>query len=303
MSDTFRSQIGFLFGLGFCLATAVSTTLIHHANLHLDPFFSLFCTTLIGIVYFHLIKIRNMSAIYQSAYSAKKLWFYISVMVAGNWMASFYALSKINSFVYVYTYFSASAIIGAFAQYTSSKNSRHYITGAALTVLLLVFFHHLIEHAKQLESPWIGLAFSVISAGFGYGYRHFSVLFSKKTQLDAVSVLAIRFYFLLAVSLLFSHQNQFHLFTPHQAIYFAALAAITFLVPLYCMQNSVLLIGANYFSILTALCPVMTATLLWFFDGAHADFNFMMSFGMFGILLGNSAMMLRELTHPSHRAL
>ena len=292
MSNIFRSQIGLFFGLGFCLATAISTTLIHHSTLHLDPFFSLFCTTLIGIIYFHAIKIRNIRAVYAAAMLEKGTWFLISVMVAGNWMASFYALSKINSFEYVYTYFSASAIIGGFAQYAKNKNHQHFITAGALTILLLVFFKHLAHHTSQLRSLWTGLTASIISAGFGYNYRHFSVKFSKKTQLDAASVLAIRFYLLLLVSLLFAHHSQFYLFTPHQAVYFAALAAITFLIPLYCMQNSVLLIGANYFSILTALCPAMTAVVLWFFENAHADFNLLMSFSIFGILLLNGMVTL-----------
>lgn len=292
MGNILRSQIGLFFGLGFCLATAASTTLVHYSSLHLDPFFSLFCTTLIAIFYFHAIKIRQVGAIYVAAIRERKTWFLISVMVAGNWMASFYALSKINSFEYVYTYFSASAIIGGFAQYTKSKSHQHFLTAGALTILLSVFFKHLTDHASQLRELYIGMAFAIISAGFGYGYRHFSVQFSQKTQLDAVSVLAVRFYLLLPVSLLFAHHNQFHLFTPHQAAYFAALAAITFLIPLYCMQNCVLLIGANYFSILTALCPAMTATILWCFEGVHADFNLLVSFAIFFVLLSNGMVTL-----------
>lgn len=284
--------MGLLFGLGFCFATAASTTLVHYSSLHLDPFFSLFCTTLIAIIYFHAIKIRQVGAIYTAAIGEKKTWFLISVMVAGNWMASFYALSKINSFEYVYTYFSASAIIGGLAQCIKNKNYQNFFTASALTILLSMYFIHLISNAAQLHALYVGLTVTVISAGFGYGYRHYSVQFSKKTQLDATSVLAVRFYLLLLVSLLFGNYNQFHLFTPHQAVYFAALAAITFLIPLYCMQNSVLLIGANYFSILTALCPAMTATVLWSFEGVHDDFNLLMSFAIFCVLLISGMMTL-----------
>ena len=285
--------MGLFFGLSFCLATAVSTTLVHYSNLHIDPFFSLFCTTLIGIIYFHAIKIRHIGAIYVAVMLEKRTWFLISAMVAGNWMASFYALSKINSFEYVYTYFSASAIIGGFAQYATNKSHQHFLTAGSLTILLSLFFKHLTDHTSQLHELCIGLAFAIISAGFGYGYRHFSVQFSRKTQLDAASVLAVRFYLLLFVSLLFAHHNQFHVFTPHQAVYFAALAAITFLIPLYCMQNSVLLIGANYFSILTALCPALTATVLWCVKGGYSDFNSLMSFAIFGVLLLNGMALLR----------
>lgn len=293
MDNIFRSQIGLFFGLGFCLATAASTTLVHYSSLHLDPFFSLFCTTLIGIIFFHAIKIRHIFSIYTAAMREKGTWFLISIMVTGNWMASFYSLSKINSFEYVYTYFSASAIIGGFSQYAKHKNHQHFLTAGALTILLFLFFKHLVDHTSQLHASCIGLTFAIISAGFGYGYRHFSVQFSKKTQLDATSVLAVRFYLLLFVSLLFTNHNQFHLATEHQAAYFAALATITFLIPLYCMQKSVLLIGANYFSILTALCPAMTATVLWCFNGVHTDFNLLMSFSIFFVLLLNGVASLR----------
>lgn len=287
MSNHVRSPAGLFLGLGFCLATAVSTTLIHYSSLHLDPFFSLFCTTLIGIVYFHVIKIQHIRSIYSAAMLEKGTWFLISIMVSGNWIASFYALSKINSFEYVYTYFSASAIIGGFSQYAKNKSHQHFLTAGALIILLSLFFKHLADHASHLHSLWMGLTTTIASAGFGYGYRHFSVKFSKKTQLDAASVLAIRFYLLLLVSLLFARHNQFYLFTLHQAVYFAILSAMTFLIPLYCMQNSVLLIGANYFSMLTALCPALTATLLWCFEGVHANFNLLMSFAIFFVLLLN----------------
>lgn len=264
-------MIGYLFGLGFCIATALSTTMIHGVSTVFGPFFSLFCTTLLGIIYFNVVNISKLREIYCACFQEKYLWILISLCVSGNWITTFYALSQINPFVFLFTYFSSSAIVGAFFQYLKTKQHASMMIAILLLLMLFIFFEF--HHVGYSFSLVAGISSAIASAFFGYGYRRTSVTFSQKTKLSATGVLAVRFYLLLLIAFILSlMQKQFGVINLHVGVQFIVLSVVTFLIPLYCMQRSVLLIGAEYFSILTSLCPAITAILMLYHGQVHTVF-------------------------------
>lgn len=270
--------IGYFFAISFCIATALSVTMIHLATTHLDPFFSLFMTTLLGILYFNGVSFSSIKNSYRSSYSSKVLWLIISLFVAGNWATTFFALSLINPFIFIFTYFSASGLIAAFFEYSRARRITDLFYLLGITVLLVFFLEKTILQVAYSNKIAIGCAVSIISAGCGYGYRRFSYIFSQKTELNAVRVLSVRFYFLLLLSIFFMRWSDFYLLNWNVIIHFLLLTAFTFIIPLYCMQKSVLIIGAENFSVLTSLCPAATALLLLVVDHAY-DTNYLVLSG------------------------
>ena len=271
------STIGYLFGLLFCVATALSSTMIHATTTHLDPFFSLSCTTIIGIIYFNVVNIKNIKNIYRVSYGEKYLWLMISICVAGNWLMAFYALSLVNPFDYIFTYFSSSAIIGLVVNIQKYKKINDFLSAGVLLLLLIFYVIYTNENV-------LGLVIAAISAAFGYSYRRYSVKFSRRTLLTATSVLAIRFYLLLIISLIFSRHP---MISTALFFNFISLTTLTFLMPLYFMQKSVLLIGAEYFSILTACCPFMTALLLFLINHHYQQMDFLLAALLCGVITAN----------------
>lgn len=301
-----KTKIGYLFGLCFCVATAVSATMIHDTTHAIDPFYSLFFTTSLGIVYFNLANVRTIKETYVVCLESKHLWLIISLFVAGNWVTTFYSLSKIDAFVFIFTYFAASSVIGSI--FSLSKERRGAELGLiAVTMMLLAFFANrvVLEQSGNVAESAVGLACAVLSALCGYGYRRYSVVFSQKTKLSASGVLSVRFYllFVIAGALLLAVGNgQFENLAFSR---FAMLTMVTFIVPLYCMQKSVLYIGAEYFSILTALCPAATSLILWCFYGIDDFLYLSLSVAIFILalikLLSRNTIFLRLQGTMRHR--
>lgn len=276
-----RNKSGYLFGIGFCIATAISLTMIHETSVKFDPFFSLFLTTLLGILSFNLLCFKSLKTTYQTSFNEKYLWVVISLSVAGNWGFTFLSLSKINSFLFIFTYFSASSIIATAFDYIKKKALKDFIFIFLMTFFLVIFFSYL-KLKNHTPHLFLGGIEAILSAFFGYLYRRYSVLFSQKTHLVAIQVLSVRFYLLLLIALIFLNWHEFQYLNFNALLQFVLLTVVSFLIPLFCMQKSVLLIGAEKFSVLTAMCPLVTAVLLLCMTHHTSGVYFILSVLIFG---------------------
>lgn len=256
------TNVGYLYGLGFCIVTALSVTMIHLTTIHFDPYFSLFITTLCAVIYFNMINITSLKKVYTRCYQHRYLWILISFFVFGNWVATFYSLSKINPFLYIFTYFTSSAVIATCFDFYYNRKNNDVIFIFFSVIVFGVFCDKYIFFSDNNIVQFAGIVSAILSAGFGYGYRRFSVKFSQLTMLSATQVLAVRFYLLLIIScILMSHVKTNLISSPKELLNFIFLGCLTFIIPLYLMQKSVLLINAEKFSVLTSLCPAITAVI------------------------------------------
>jgi hypothetical protein len=206
-----------------------------------------------------LIRVKTIKKTYLQSSKALSNWVLISVMVAGNWLFTFLALTKLGPFVFIFSYFNASALIGAIVEYSRHKSKFNFILILALLSLLIMFyFDDVLKHPGETQFYF----YALLAAFFGYGYRRFSVKFSQKTQLNAAEVLSIRFFLLLLIAFCFIHPHDFIQLHWRDELLFFLITTVTFIIPLYCMQKSVLTIGAERFSLLSSCCPAMTAVLM-----------------------------------------
>jgi drug/metabolite transporter (DMT)-like permease len=260
-------SLGYAAGLGYCVMTALSTISIAQVVRFIDPIVSTFMTFFITLCFFHLARFRSLSPLYRTGWQFKKGWLEINLWTALTWIGTFYGLKYMDAVLFLTLFM---GLIPSFTYFISlAKGQAVYQPirlGFALLILALIvclsFFSGKIYHTSLLDY-FLGVLYAIISVTGAALYLIQSKRFQQQTALSAADLLALRFWGLLLICLVWiCLRGHLHEFPELPYFHFIYLAVITAILPLYLMQTSLHRLGALNLSFIMPFIPVLTYILL-----------------------------------------
>lgn len=262
--------LGYLLGLGYCLVSALSVIYIGHINQSINPILSELITFIIGMLFFHACNMRVLPRIYRTCLQQKKTWFLINVWTAMIWLGTFYALNEIDAVLFIALFMGLMPLITyflAWARKIENYALKHLLFGLSVLVLMLLLIYQSLANVYYDNhlTLLLGCIYTLIGAVGGALYLLDTKNLQTQGQLSSSQILAIRFFVLIAICLIWSITNHsiLQIFKlPYLNL--ILLALLTSILPMYCLQVSLRKIGALRFSFLMPFTPIITYfILLW----------------------------------------
>lgn len=248
---------GYIFGFIYIALVASSTIwLTSLGRDNLIPIL-LFYTSLSSIIIFNIISFTNIKKNHHSISQSMKNWGYMSVSLVLIWYFTYYSTTHSSAEFFIATAFLTTAFVAA----TFEKKLLKACAG--VSSLTLTYFYS--QHAAPIP-----LLTAVLAGIAGYIYYRTSYQFSKDTNMDVLSILSIRFYFVLIFAMIFiiSSGNIAQLkITGTQAFIFIIFSLVNMIIPAFFSQSCLHSIGVARFTFLNTLIPTITFLLQAVFNG------------------------------------
>ncbi len=273
----------YISSLIYVLITALSPLLIHFGSVALPPIWILFVGTILASLYFHLINIHKIKAMYQAAWQHKKHWLSLMVLVSVIWPCTFYG-SSLGPTVFILIYFVIMTLLGLFSYSRAYPQTRVIvcITGFGLLILLGILFGHF-YFIKSL--PLLG--FSVVAGLSGFLYKKQSYAFSKETHLKPTQILALRFWLLILLCAFLAPKISPDSFFTWSNLWIILVIAVTSLIlPLYFNQKGIMDAGPDKNAIICGYTPTGTYLLGVLFHAQSCNFMILLLYLLIGFLIG-----------------
>jgi drug/metabolite transporter (DMT)-like permease len=249
-----------LFSWIYSFITAVSVILVNDATHQFNPAFTLLFAVLLSVLYFHIINWHHIPNIY---YQLRKYWSFaitINSLVFIIWLSTFYSISLTNPFSFIMIYFAVPALISnIILLYRNQQIIQH---GLAILLITATLISYIVLHALHVINRIQDIQGELL-AGVGglaaFAYRKTSFHFHQATQLSSTQILAIRSFGIIIVTpfLIPLHTYiQFWQASPHSWLLLIFLSFFTFIIPIYCNQQGIILSGVEKHSIIIASCPI-----------------------------------------------
>lgn len=218
---------------------------------------TIFLSTLIAIIFFHLINAKNIVNTYKKTLKLKSLYATTAFSILIIWVGSFFIPVYYTPTIQVFSFMLITSFYGAFFLYLTSRGIRNSLRFYLISIIAIIFyslyfFNHSWMHAFGM------LVATVITGSFGYFYFSNS---KKLNQLNisATEILTVRFWPLFAVSLFFVLKGHQYIFIDASVMKDTALVGATSLIiPVYCAQKSIEKIGPELHAVLIGLAPFST---------------------------------------------
>lgn len=253
----------YLMSIFYNITTVISIVAIDKINNQLHPILSLLISTLISVLFFNLINLRNLKKIYAIAYSDFLLTLVINLIIAGLWIGSFYSLYYIDPFSYIFIFSSIPAIISTWID----KKKR-----TVCILLSCVFIFYLAILLTHVNHSYLGILCALLSGLASYLYRKVNYFYTKKHSLSASMCLAIRSYGIIFLSipiLLYLHWFQpatLLIYGTYNQIPMSILIVtlFSFILPLYLNQKALQNSGVHAHNLITSFIPFMVILVSYF---------------------------------------
>jgi len=213
----------------------------------------------VAIVFYNLVNANALGRIYNSLRMLPFLWLLMSLSFALTWGLVYFSSIHASPRAAMVIFYLVVASLG-YASDGAWLYAALCVVGFCLGFVLL----------PEL-TPVTGIA-GLFSGICGYLYMQLSGEYAIQANLSASQVLALRFYILFFASLIvvFFSKGVYHIHAPVHVLQTIAafmLLIVFNLVPNFCAQKSIILIGANRFSQIIAWTPVFTFLVQGVFEG------------------------------------
>ena len=187
MNKPHSASVGFLYAFVYVLCIVFSFLGIQKISHQISVYFILLTSTFLAILVFNAINISSFIKIHRLIFSDFKDWAIMTGYITLVWGLGFIAAAE-NAYLFVTLFFLTNAL-------SAAVYYRHRGKSLAIGLVILAI--------GFLEPGYLTAKIYSIGAGiFGFSYLLTSVNFSKKHQLTATQILAIRFYPLLIFSII-----------------------------------------------------------------------------------------------------
>lgn len=249
----------FLYVLVFCVALV----LIQKLDVSVPPLFSLFITASIASIYFNFINLRHLKEIYIDCWRNKKLWFYIMITVLVMWSCTMIGPGKIGAASFNFLYFAWLGILGFVSLSLQDWQKNRIKLYFGLCILPLIATNIFLELRQSFTYEIAYGAFLAIFGGTSsFVYFKLSQAFTKRTNLAATQILAVRFYFsIFALFIILPKHSISHYLSIGNMISLSLLAFCSLIIPLYFSQKALEKITSEQHAIISSLCPAVTGIL------------------------------------------
>lgn len=254
-------MLGYIYNFSYVILSALSMVLIHHTSQFLSPALTLFLSTWIAIIFFHLINVHHLKSMYQKAWQVKWLWLKIMLTVALIWLCTIYGPAYVSPAIFISLFFSSMCLMGVAITYKNSKEHLLLISGAGVlicTVMLVYNYLHVFMVSKHII---LGILMGLLGGILSYFYGTQSYYFAKKNQCTATQVLAIRFWLVECFCWLLLPHSTLSYISLHNFLLIVAVAFICLILPIFALLQSILKLGPEKSAIINGLIPSATYVL------------------------------------------
>lgn len=245
----------------YIILTAISMVFINHAATFLPPALTLFLGTIIAIITFHLINIRQIKNIYQQAWKTKWLWLRMMCAVTAMWVSTIYGPAYATPAVYILIYFAANCILGTVFSYSDDKNIYWLVSGAGVLICTALITLHYMNAFIMTEHTMLGMLMGLVGGLATYIYSKQSYAFSKENKFSATQILMVRFWLVEIFCLFLLPASPQSYLTSHTLLIIFGIALASLILPIFFVLKGILAIGAEKSSMLCGLIPAVTYIL------------------------------------------
>ena len=211
------------------------------------------------------------------------------------WASTFIGIHFISPTFFMFVMMVIGAAYGAMFNYRDSKNRTDLIIFVFMALGILLFIGSIIQQYALKEALLLTL-FIIIVGGFDYLYAKTSYAISMQLTLSASEILAVRFWLMLIIPIgiiisnsLFEGQHYLeYLRIPNFYWTTSLMTVFSFIIPIYCYQKSILVIGANDTLLYCAGLPCMmyvTEIVLNIKSGTTATMGYLTLFLLIPIII------------------
>lgn len=250
-------MFNYIYTFAYVILTSLSLTFIHQAGHFIPPSLTLFISTIIAILFFHLINFKEIKSIYQKTWSAKGLWISMMISVAVIWLATIYGPTLISPSLFILLGFSLSCLLGIFFNYLKEKKWYLLVSGLGILIfsswITIDYLNHFISN-----HVFVGMGLGLLSGLFFFIYSKQSHQLSNTSQLTTTQILAVRFWLTLLLCALLLPTSPLHYLDIHSWMYILLICIVSLILPIFLLLKGILKIGAEKSSIICGLIPAIT---------------------------------------------
>ena len=250
---------GYLQAVLYILVIAASTTWVDHLGDNISIPLLLLGVSVVAMLFFNIVRYKNFVQNHKTIKQSPVLWLVMTTSMLLVWWLTYYSVIHASAGILIAIFFLWQGICASIAK-------QHWLA-ASLSLLVWIAIYYLSPKLTPIT-----FATSTLAGIFTYAYYRASLAYTARHKMAALDILAIRFYPLI----LFSSVYAFFYMQQSTALYInsnpltivATLIALGFLnmiMPNICSQSSVQNIGAENFSFVVTLTPLLTFLLQGFF--------------------------------------
>lgn len=264
----------------YILITVASYISIHAAcNAYPQELLILICT--FGTIFFFTcVTYKNITTVYLKLFKQKSLYFLLLLSITVIWASTFLGIHYISPTFFMFIMMTIGALYGACANYIFSKKRIDFVILILVSICALFFLASIIVYYEIKQAIFL-IVFSLVVGLFDYLYAKTSYVLSNKLLLSASEILASRFWLIFAITLtlvlssqIAGHQNYLPYLFDYKFYWVTFLIMLSsFIVPIYCYQKSVLILGANDTLLYCAALPSLMYSAEKFFNIATKTSN------------------------------
>ena len=267
-SRSIKTYLGYMYGVAYCLMTAISVIYIHQLNQKISPLLLELGMFIISAAFFHLWNWRRLTQLYKVCFQEKKSWFLVNLWTAVTWLGTFYALDNIDAVLFIALFMGGMPVV---TYIIACLRGVEAYSAVPIFFRVLIFSLMVVLIIDSMYSRYIH---NEIALFLGCCYTFLGVLGAALYLIDTkqlqsagsltnAQLLAIRFFLLITICLVWTIFNQsIYLIGSLPYLQLIILALLTSILPLYCMQASLEKIGVIKLSFLLSLTPVFTYLLM-----------------------------------------
>lgn len=248
-------RIGYSQSVIFICVIALSTILVNHLGQSLSIGLLLCGVSMTAIIFFNTIRIKYIKRNHKAIIKSPFIWLMMSSLVLTTWFFSYYSAIHASATFLITLFFLWQAI-------SATAAKKQWLTFFILLIISIAIYF------LTKAIPLLSFIYAILAGISSYLYLRTSTSYAQSHQLTSVDILAIRFYLLFIFSLFMLVYSTESLHSANQTYTFSIifftlviLGFLNFIIPNYFSQSSVQNIGAEKFSFITSLTPVLTYVL------------------------------------------
>lgn len=253
-------RVGGLYSFFYVVLMAFSVVWVSHIHTDFTTASMLMLVSFSAIVIYSISNIKKLKETYASIGKFPVSWLLMSASFALTWWLMYVTSIYASPRAAVVVFYLVVGLLGSWS------NKQHWGVIFCLVALgMSVFLLNELKPITIVSSLWCGI--------FGYLYMYFSESYAKKASLSASQVLAVRFLLLFFVSVLYQYFISKHELSiglsVHDLFWLPKLGLLVGfnLLPNYCAQQGIMLIGTSRFSQIIAFTPTVTFLIQGLFNG------------------------------------
>ncbi|MCX8514917.1 MAG: hypothetical protein ORN24_05055 [Burkholderiales bacterium] len=249
-----------LYLIGYILCGVLSLISTYFASNEYSLSIVMFTTVAITATFYSILTIMQTKYIYATLLKHKTIYFSLLFLTALIWWLTF-VINKVVSPTFLELIFGYTApIIAVFIEWRKRKQILHRNVFLALLVVGGLICNFLLQHYSFLYSCIIILYVITFGTAF-FLFSHISSTMNKKFNLSVLAILAVRYWLLLIVLMVYIFANHPDYVRPLTSFVFYGkmiyIAVFLFIIPVYLYQKAIEKLGANKSLIMLSFSPIL----------------------------------------------